>query len=103
VAGAVAIPLVLAARALSVGPSLLAMRPIISMGELALPTLVWGGLRGGISVALALSLPEGPGRTIILAVTYMVVLFSVIVQGGTIGRLIRRLSLPQPGLSAPTR
>jgi monovalent cation:H+ antiporter, CPA1 family len=92
-AGVAAIPLVLAARALSVGPPLAAMRPLISMGGLAMPTLVWGGLRGGISIALALSLPDGPARTILLAVTYIVVLFSVIVQGGSIGRLIRRLSL----------
>jgi CPA1 family monovalent cation:H+ antiporter len=97
IAGALAIPLVLGARALSVGVPLFAMRPLISMGGLALPTLVWGGLRGGISVALALSLPEGPGRTIILAVTYMVVLFSVIVQGGSVGRLVRRLAHLQSG------
>ena len=95
VAGAVAIPLVLAARAVSVGVPLLAMRPIVSMGGLAMPTLVWGGLRGGISIALALSLPEGPFRTIILAATYVIVLFSVIIQGGTIGRLVQRLA-PQP-------
>ena len=92
VAGAAAIPLVLAARMLSVGAPLLAMRPFISMGKLAMPTLVWGGLRGGISIALALSLPEGPFRTIILAATYVIVLFSVIVQGGTIDRLVRRLA-----------
>ena len=79
------------ARALSVGAPLLAMRPFVSMGGLALPTLVWGGLRGGISIALALSLPEGPARTVILAVTYIIVLFSVIVQGGTIDRLVDRL------------
>ena len=92
VAGLAAIPLVLAARMISVGAPLGAMRPWLSMGRLALPTLVWGGLRGGISIALALSLPEGPARTSILTVTYMVVLFSVIVQGGTISMLIRRLS-----------
>ena len=102
IAGLAAIPLVLAARALSVGVPLLVMRPLVSMGGLALPTLVWGGLRGGISVALALSLPDGPGRTIILAVTYLVVLFSVIVQGGSIGRLIHRLLPPQPEIAAPT-
>jgi CPA1 family monovalent cation:H+ antiporter len=96
IAGMAAIPLVLFARALSVGPPLAVMRPIISMGRLALPILVWGGLRGGISVALALSLPDGPGRTTILAVTYTVVLFSVIVQGGSVSRLIRRLSPKQP-------
>lgn len=94
--GLAAIPLVLIARTLSVGAPLAAMRPIAPLGGLALPTLVWGGLRGGISVALALSLPEGPGRTIILAATYVVVLFSVIVQGGSIGRLVRRLSAAPP-------
>ena len=97
VAGLAAIPLVLAARALSVGAPLAAMRPIVSMGGMALPTLVWGGLRGGISIALALSLPEGPARTILLAATYVVVLFSVIVQGGSIGRLIHRLGRMQSG------
>jgi CPA1 family monovalent cation:H+ antiporter len=43
--------------------------------------LTWGGLRGGISVALALSLPPGPAREIVLTLTYAVVLFSIIVQG----------------------
>ena len=60
--------------------------------RLALPTLVWGGLRGGISIALALSLPEGPARTVMLAATYIIVLFSVIVQGGTIDRLVNRFA-----------
>ena len=91
-AGALAIPLVLAARAIAVTVPLAALRPFLSMGRLAVPTLIWGGLRGGISIALALSLPEGPARTAILAVTYAVVLFSVVVQGGSIGRLIDRLS-----------
>lgn len=93
VAGLAAIPLVLAARWLSVGLPLMSMRPIAALGKLALPTLVWGGLRGGISVALALSLPEGPARTILLGATYVVVLFSVIVQGGSIGRLIQRMTM----------
>lgn len=101
-AGLAAIPLVLAARVISVGAPLGAMRPWLSMGRLAVPTLVWGGLRGGISIALALSLPEGPARTSILTVTYMVVLFSVIVQGGTVGGLIRRLSL-KPNDTEPSR
>lgn len=90
--GALAIPLVLAARAVAVTLPLTALRPFLSMSRLAAPTLIWGGLRGGISIALALSLPEGPARTAILAVTYAVVLFSVIVQGGSIGSLIERLS-----------
>jgi len=88
VAGVLAIPLVLGARLLSVGAPLFAMRSLISLGEPALRTLIWGGLRGGISIALALSLPVGPGQTIVLAATYMVVLFSVIVQGGSIGSVV---------------
>jgi CPA1 family monovalent cation:H+ antiporter len=51
--------------------------------------LTWGGLRGGISVALALSLPAGPQRDIIVALTYMVVVFSILVQGLTIGKVVR--------------
>ncbi len=91
VTGIITIPLVIGGRIAGVGLPLLALRPFQSLGRLGLPTLVWGGLRGGISIALALSLPEGPARTVILAVTYVVVLFSVIVQGGTISGLIDRL------------
>ncbi|NHZ69882.1 MAG: sodium:proton antiporter, partial [Thermotogales bacterium] len=47
---------------------------------------------GGISVALALSLPLGPEREIILAITYLIVVFSITVQGLTIGRVIRHWS-----------
>lgn len=88
VLGAAAIPLVLVARAISVLLPLAALRPFLSLGRMAPVTLIWGGLRGGISVALALGLPEGPARAFALTATYIVVLFSVIVQGGTIERVI---------------
>lgn len=89
--GIVTIPLVIGARIAGVGIPLLVLHPFQALSSMTLPTLVWGGLRGGISIALALSLPEGPERTVILSVTYVVVLFSVIVQGGTISGLIDRL------------
>ena len=53
--------------------------------------LTWGGLRGGISVALALGLPESDYRNTIVMVTYLIVLFSILVQGLTIGGLVQRV------------
>ena len=68
--------------------------------------LTWGGLRGGISVALALSVPGKPsalavpGRDVIVAITYVVVVFSIVVQGLTVGPLARRwLSRPRKSVS----
>lgn len=98
--GLVAIPLVLAARFLSVGLPLLVLHRIQTLGRAALPILWWGGLRGGISIALALSIPEGHEQEIILAATYAVVVFSVLVQGSTIGRLARRFRQEADEVSA---
>jgi CPA1 family monovalent cation:H+ antiporter len=53
--------------------------------------LTWGGLRGGISIALALSLPVGIERDVLLAITYGVVVFSILVQGLTISPFLRKL------------
>ena len=66
-----------------------ALRRAFSRGSVAV--LTWGGVRGGISVALALSIPHGPFRDPILIATYCVVIFSVVVQGLTIRGLVRRL------------
>ncbi len=96
VAGLLAIPLTLLARLIAVGSvkRLLEVRRDFSPHTTKI--LTWGGLRGGISVALALSLRQHAGESIggaILAMTYVVVLFSILVQGLTIGPMIRRLGI----------
>ncbi len=88
---AVAIPLTLAARFISVATPLTVLRLGRTFTKGAVPVLTWGGLRGGISVALALSLPDVPSKDVILAATYGVVIFSIVVQGLTIEALVRRV------------
>jgi CPA1 family monovalent cation:H+ antiporter len=99
--GLAAIPLVLIARALSVGA------PLVFWGKrlpyrIAFPVLTWGGLRGGLSIAMALSLPDGPLKPLLLTTTYVVVLFSVVVQGSTIGMLVKRLGPSAERKTGPT-
>jgi CPA1 family monovalent cation:H+ antiporter len=89
VAGGLAIPLVLLARAISVGLPLALMRRFRSMSAGSVSILTWGGLRGGISVAMALALPDGPARDLIVTVTYVVVVFSILFQGLTLAPLVR--------------
>ena len=85
------IPLLLIARFISVGIPITLMKKRRQFTPGAIRILTWGGLRGGISVALALSLPPGEARDVILAITYVIVVFSIVVQGLTIGRLVRAL------------
>ena len=86
-----AIPLTLAARAISIIVSTKTIPTARLQDKGAGPVLWWGGLRGGISIALALSLPPGETRDLILAATFAAVLFSVLVQRATLGRLIEKL------------
>lgn len=90
--GLALVPLALMARWISVALPLRALRRWINLGSMAMPTLLWGGLRGGISIALALSLPDATYRTPLAAATFVIVLFSVLVQGSSIGGLVRRLA-----------
>jgi CPA1 family monovalent cation:H+ antiporter len=90
VAGVLAIGVTLLARFLTVGLPVALFGPALRLPRGSWQVLTWGGLRGGISVALALSLPPGPMRDIVLALTYCVVVFSILVQGLTIGRVVRK-------------
>lgn len=90
-AGLFSVGIVLAARAAAVGLPVLLISVVSSVAVRSIPILIWGGLRGGISIALALSLPEGEARETILTATYVVVLFSVVIQGTTVGTAAKRL------------
>jgi len=88
VAGLLAIPIVLLARLLSVSLPVAIIRPPTRNMRGLVPILTWSGLRGGISVAMVLSLPAIGGKELLLACTYAVVVFSVFVQGLTMRRLL---------------
>ena len=98
VVGLVAVAVVLLARLVSVSIPLSFLRGRREFSEFTLTVLTWGGLRGGISVALALSLPPSMPRELLVGITYVVVVFSILGQGLTIGPLAARL---QRGLSKP--
>lgn len=91
-AGIILIPLILLARLISVGLPVTVLRFKRSFSPGVIKILTWGGLRGGISVALALSIPEGAVRDVLLPVTYLVVAFSILIQGTTMGKLMRSLA-----------
>ena len=91
-AGLLAIGLSLLARWCAVIVPIMVLRPFRDFSQGVVPIMTWGGLKGGISVALALSLPESEFKPLILTVTYIVVLFSIIVQGLTVAPMARRVS-----------
>ena len=84
-----AVLITLFARLLAVGVPVALLKSLFALPKGSWQVLTWGGLRGGISVALALSLPLGPERNIVLALTYAVVVFSILVQGLSIGNVAR--------------
>ena len=88
--GALMIPLVLFSRFLSVGIMTSSLRIFQHVERGTVRILTWAGLRGGISVALSLSLPPGPERDSLITVTYIIMAFSILVQGLTVGPLIRK-------------
>lgn len=92
IAGVLGIGLSLIARFAAVAVPVTLLRPFRGFSPGVVRVMTWGGLKGGISVALALSLPEGEWKPLILTVTYMIVLFSIVVQGLTVAPLARRLT-----------
>jgi monovalent cation:H+ antiporter, CPA1 family len=91
------------ARLLSAGLPVGAFKNYFGLPARAWRILTWGGLRGGISVALALSIPASPERDVVVTLTYVVVVFSILLQGLTIGGVIRGACGPTASISASAR
>ncbi|MBU1701139.1 MAG: sodium:proton antiporter [Candidatus Eisenbacteria bacterium] len=98
VAGFLLIPTVLISRFFSVGIPLSLLRYYKAPPPYTIRIMTWGGLRGGVSIALALSLPLSPQRGLILMSTYIIVIFAILVQGLTFGRLARWVSAKIPSV-----
>ncbi|RMF35542.1 MAG: sodium:proton antiporter [Alphaproteobacteria bacterium] len=96
-AGVAAIALALVGRLAAVAIPVALLRPFRDYTKGVVPIMTWGGLKGGISVALALSLPDSEWKPLVLTATYVVVLFSIVVQGLTIAPLAKRIGR-EPGL-----
>ncbi len=90
VVGVASIALALLGRLTAVAVPVLLLQPFRAFSGGVIPIMTWGGLKGGISVALALSLPDSEWKPLILTATYMIVIFSIIVQGLTVTRVANR-------------
>lgn len=92
-AGIVMIPVILFARFVSVGVPIVGLRRIEPIAPHAIKVMTWGGLRGGISIAMAVSTPIFAGRDVLICVVYTCVVFSLLVQAMTLPAFINKLNL----------
>ncbi|MCF6189125.1 MAG: sodium:proton antiporter [Cocleimonas sp.] len=88
-AGVIMIPVVLLIRFIAVGVPVSILKLSHTFTPKIIRILTWGGLRGGISIALVLTLPTGEPREALLVITYVIVIFSILVQGMTVGKLVK--------------
>ncbi|WP_407570676.1 cation:proton antiporter [Deinococcus altitudinis] len=95
-AGALLVVVVLGARLVSVGLPLALLRRRAGFGPYTVRLLTWGGLRGAIAISLVLSLPASSYRETLVTVTYIIVLFTILVQGLSIGPLVERAVTASP-------
>lgn len=106
--GLFVIPVILLARYLSLRLPLVAMRRTTEFDRKSILLMTWGGLRGGLSIAMALSLGRTEPKEMIVFITYVVVLFSIMVQGLSIAKIARKIyglsranAVAEPGVKAP--
>lgn len=92
-AGVIGIVIALTARLISVYLPILVLRRSVNFMPRTPLIMTWGGLRGGISIALALSLPAAMNKDIILSITYCIVIFSILIQGITLGPIVKRIKV----------
>jgi Na+:H+ antiporter len=92
---AVAVPIALASRLVSIALPMQLLRPLRASTPHSTMILTWGGLRGGLSIAMALSLPASGAHDAIIVMTYAVVAWTILVQGTTFPRLLRRLGVTE--------
>ncbi len=89
--GIIAILLLLICRYVSLSIPILFLRNKKLFNARTALIMTWGGLRGGLSIALTLSLPDSPYKEIMVSITYIIVIFSILVQGLTTGKLVKKL------------
>lgn len=90
--GLLAVLVVLIARVIVIWIPALTFKRLIQFTNNETKIIIWGGLRGGLSIALVLSLPAGEAKDMLVIATYFCVVFSILIQGLTVGKLVKRLS-----------